>query len=145
MTLERLINCLNKLKPSNVYLAYNLLNNYKSNDWQEYTVNQNKPYSKKLIYENNLFDMYLISWNKNTVSNIHDHSNNGCILKVLQGKIIEDIYDENLNFIKSNKFNKNDISYIDNNIGYHAITNINNDMTYTLHIYSPPKYKTNYY
>ena len=89
--------------------------------------------------------MYLITWQKDSISKIHDHSENGCLMKILEGKISENLYDSNLNHIKNNIYYKDNIAYIDNLIGYHSIKNIHTKPSYSLHIYSPTNYKTKYY
>ena len=123
MSLNKLITNINKLPKFNFKHIKPLLYNYSENDWKKYK-SFTKSYSKKLIYKNNLYDMYLISWNINSISKIHDHSSNGCLMKVLDGKLSEDIFDHNLNYSKNNIYNKNNISYINNSIGYHSIENI---------------------
>ena len=64
--------------------------------------------------------MFLICWNKNQFSGIHNHSENGCIYKVVEGQLSEFLYDpNNLNLKQSTSFNTNSVAYIDDNIGYH--------------------------
>ena len=64
---------------------------------------------------------------------------------MLKGELKEDIYNTDLNFVKSNTFKENQLSYLDNSLGYHTINNINNDISVSLHLYSPPNYITKYY
>ena len=95
---------------------------------------------------NENFEIFIISWNKNQNAPIHDHSCNGCWLKVLQGKLIENIYESNsLSLCKSNTINTNDISFMKNNIGYHSMENNSDDIAVTIHIYNPPNHKTNFF
>jgi len=89
--------------------------------------------------------MYIITWNKCKESPIHDHSKNGCIYKILHGTLIEELYNNNLKIIQKNILHKDTIKYIDNKIGYHKIINPTDDISVSLHIYSPPNYKTKYY
>ena len=49
--------------------------------------------SINLIFRNEKYEIYLICWNKKQISKIHDHPENGCILKVLKGELIEYRYD----------------------------------------------------
>jgi predicted metal-dependent enzyme (double-stranded beta helix superfamily) len=41
------------------------------------------------IYSNEFFDLHIITWNVGQGSRIHDHSENGCVLKILQGQLQE--------------------------------------------------------
>ena len=97
----------------------------------------NKQYNKILIYSSKYFDIYIICWTNNISSVIHNHPKNGCLMKILQGKLYEKLYDKNLKLIGNNIYKKDNISYIDDTIGYHSISSLENN-TISLHIYSPP-------
>lgn len=145
MTIINLIRNLNVNYHQNLFK--NLLNyvqNYNDDDYKKYIQLTKGQYSKKLIYRNELFEVYLITWDKNVISKIHDHSNFGCIMKVLEGTLHEHLYDNNLNYTSENKYITNSTSFISNVIGYHKILNKDN-ISVSLHIYSPPNYKTNYF
>lgn len=120
------------------------LKKYNSSDWEIYKLNTHKDYEKNCIYRNKNIEIFLITWNKNKKSLIHDHSENGCLYKVLQGSIIEKRFNKELIQIDEKQLNKDEIGYIDNNYGYHSMHNLE-EITYSLHIYSPPNYKMNIY
>lgn len=119
-----------------------IIGNYNSDDWCNYLDKKN---DRLKIFENNVFEVYIIKWNKDKLSKIHNHSKNGCWLKILKGKIEENIYTHDLKLLYSNIYHENNISYINDKIGYHDVKNITNDIVYTLHIYSPPKHNTEYF
>ena len=73
-----------------------------------------------------LIDIYLIKWKPNTISKIHNHSKNGCYLFLLKGNIKEEIYSKKLSLIDVNYYSTFDLSYINDEIGYHRIINANN-------------------
>ena len=104
----------------------------------------NNNYNKHLLYKNDLLDCYLIFWNKNAQSSIHDHSQNGCYYKILKGSLCEYVYNDKLELIRLNNLLNNEVSYIDNNIGYHKMIN-DNIFSVSMHIYSPPDYIMNSY
>ena len=55
--------------------------------------NQNQyNYSKIKLFENSVFDIYVIFWINKTSVPFHDHSKHGCYFKVLDGEIEESIY-----------------------------------------------------
>ena len=147
-----------------------LLKSYNGHDWINYIkydfeIKDNKNYYKNLVEINDIIELYIITWNKNSFSPIHDHPENGCIIKILDGKLCEELYISKS--INDNKYveliNKsiNDNKYVElinksiiniNEIGYrignkilHKITNINEGITVSLHIYSKPNYKHNTY
>ena len=89
-------------------------------------------------------DIYFIVWKPNALSKIHNHSKNGCYMVILKGDIKEEIFNKNLNIIGSNYYSTFDISYINDNIGYHRIKNTN-QYSYSLHFYHPRNHKTIYF
>ena len=111
-----------------------ILEKYNAFDFRKFIEFDKKNYKKNLITTNNLFDMYLICWNNYQFSNIHKHPEKGCIMKVLENGLEEKIYDNTYKNIEIKYIKKNDISYIDNEIGLHSIHN-NNNKSISLHIY----------
>ena len=105
---------------------------------------ENNGYIKMQIFKNNILDCYLIFWEPYSKSPIHNHSNNGCNLKVLNGSLEETLYNLNtdgeLKLKKTSIIDKNNIGFIHNNMGVHSITNPNNYLVTSLHIYSPPDF-----
>tara|TARA_B100000787_G_C16196293_1_gene301116 strand:+ start:4217 stop:4756 length:540 start_codon:yes stop_codon:yes gene_type:complete len=109
-------------------------------------------YSKFEIYKNRNYEVNMVEWDKNAKSLIHNHSPNGCVLKLIDGNLIEDSFTypntrklENIKHVKRkilvpvHSFNKsNSHSYYME--GFHQISNINNGKSYSLHFYSPPNF-----
>ena len=126
---------------NNVKNIIKILEDYKGNDWKLYQNNNiKKDYIRNKIYSNKYFEIILISWSPYSKSEIHDHSKNGCAFKVLQGELVEYLYNKKLDLINNKNYLKNDISYIDNNMGYHKIINNTKNIVHSIHIYSPPNY-----
>lgn len=102
-------------------------------------------YYKKLIHNNDKFELYLIFWSPYASSPIHDHPEQGCVLKLLSGELIEEVFTNKNNIIKFD--HKNIISINDTNNRYgnkilHRIINYD-DFSVSLHLYFPPKFKQN--
>jgi hypothetical protein len=119
---------------NSIFLLKNIIHfNYENHNYVD-----NKyylPINNKL----NNIKVYIIRWVDYTP--FHDHSPNGCIFKILHGKLKSNIYINNNIITKI--YNKNDIDYIDNNIGLHDMENLFNDFSYSIHIYNKdyhPKY-----
>ena len=73
-----------------------LLLSYKSNkeDWDQFVHWQSHKYTRNLVdCGNGHFNLIVICWPKGIVSAIHDHPNSHCIVKVLDGSMIETRYD----------------------------------------------------
>ncbi len=131
-----------------------IVNNYISNDWEEY---KNKNPVKNLSFSNNysripimfdnleegkkdLYDMFLIKWEPHCHTSIHNHPDGDCIMKILEGKIIEQRFQNNDTCNEIKKLNINAISFMSDSLGLHRIINDNDTYSYSLHIYSPPLY-----
>ena len=130
---------------NNIKNILNILMEYNGIDWKKYIqYNNSNIYNRNVVYQDSDFEIVIITWNKNSKSEIHDHCKNGCAFKLLQGNLKEDIYDSKLNKIESEIILPNNISFINNNMGYHRI--INQDvLSVSMHIYSPPNYKCKIY
>lgn len=128
--LSEFLPCFSKfdLKIDNCHVSFN--NNY---------------YSRNLVYRNDKFDIYYICWKKNQKSKIHSHPNNGCLMKVLMGKVKECKYSNNINLekISEKELNVNDCGYMEGSKLLHDIEALED--TISLHIYSPPKFTPIYY
>ena len=146
--MNKLISNFRKLNINNTLLnGKKYLENYNSLDYKKFIKLNKKTYNKELVYRDNKFEIIIISWNKNQYSKIHNHSENGCLFKILEGELVESRYNtKNLQNYATIKYNKySGVSYIDNSIYYHKRDNIFDDICISIHVYSPPNFKaTNY-
>lgn len=122
----------------------NIINSYEGSDWREYCNFCKKKYKRNLVYTDDNIDVYIICWDRYQESKIHNHPDNGCLVRVMEGELIEYDYNENNKFIKKNIINKNSISFKKGNYDRHNIIN-GEDKSITLHIYSPPNFVTKYF
>lgn len=116
----------------------NFMENYNGIDWRKYA-DLNKDFCRKLIYRSNNLELLLLSWKKDHSTEYHFHPENGCLLRILEGTLMENIkLDDN---IKTNFYSQNNVSYMHDNKGSHKITALS--QTFSLHLYSPPGYYMN--
>ena len=135
------------LKDKELKDLFDFVIDYNGTDWKKHIVISNNYYKKK-IYSNELAEMFIITWNINAESKVHDHPDEGCILKVLKGKLKEEIYEnreDKIEYISEQILKYNDVGFQISNKYLHKIKNINKDYTVSLHIYSPPNFKIKYY
>lgn len=101
-------------------------------------------YKLKLPYTdyNDMFNMYIIKWSPGSLSPIHNHPELGCIMRILEGDVLEKKYDHDIKLeseilLSSNKDYDINLktTYIDDSQNYHSISNISKKPAYTLHIY----------
>ena len=137
----------NKIKEnSNLEDLRYILELYIGEDWKKYVKYNNERYNKILILRNEFIELFIICWNENQESKIHDHPLNGCLLKCLERHLIEDIFinkNSKIEYKSSNNITKNNIGYQSGIILLHKIKSQVNSVS--LHIYSPPNFKINYY
>ena len=140
-----------------------IIEEYNSDDWKKYVKINKITYNKEIVYSNKNFDVCIITWNAKQCCNPHDHADNGCIYKILKGELTEILLNKkNLRQTNTNKLcncvktlpddnikksilKLNSVRYIDDNIGLHSICNFSDEYAVSLHIYSPPNYKTKYF
>jgi len=144
-------NISNKLKDNKLETLIPLVKEYSGEDWKKYVSFSDEKYKRNLVKRNDKIEMLIICWNKNQYSCIHDHPINGCILKILAGKIEEHEYvlllkdkKEELKLSNINICEKDSIGYQEGTSGLHKIVNGDN-MSVSLHIYAPSNYKLTLY
>jgi len=103
--------------------------------------NTDQSYYRTILFQNETVEVIGIRWNINSKTTVHDHSEYGCIMIPIFGKLIETLYDHSFNELSTKEINE--ISYIDNNIGYHKIESLDNSLS--VHIYAPIKHITKTY
>lgn len=105
--------------------------------------NQENKYFFKFNDELRNVKAYIIRWHRYV--DVHDHPNTGCIFKILYGKLRSILYHTNLEYKDTTTYHKGNIGYIDNNLGYHDMENLNiGNYSYSIHIYEK-NYKPRFY
>ena len=100
-------------------ISRNILKDYKGDDWKQYVKVDNKRYCRNKIIENDNFEIFIISWNKNQ--------------------------NAPLELYESNCMKTNDVSFMKNDIGYHSILNESDEIAITFQVYNPPNHKTKFF
>lgn len=147
------------------------LNEYNSLDYLDFINEKNKERNKNLhtninndnyikndyytkikvdeinFYKPRNFDAYLIIWHSDKSSSIHNHSEKGCIFKVLTGSLIETRYQKHtLSELGSNLLYVGCSSYIHDDQALHKVVNDNkNNLSISIHIYAPKNHVTLHY
>ena len=138
---KKVINLLKNYKQSNLINLLEPMNNLRFNN-EEFNNNltfKKNEYNKSILYRDDKYEIILICWDANCETKIHNHPKNGCIMKILQGNLLEECFDKTYNNIRINNYKKNDVSYIHDDLYLHKIIN-SNQKSISLHIYSPPNF-----
>ncbi|XP_015604627.1 cysteine dioxygenase type 1 [Cephus cinctus] len=133
-----------------------IMASYKSNpqEWKKYAKFDRYRYTRNLVDEGNgKFNLMILCWGEGHGSAIHDHANAHCVMKVLQGELLETKYDwprscrdsgdneepEELQETNKNAIGLNHVCYINDSIGLHRVENPSTvNPAVSLHLYSPP-------
>ena len=148
--LNRMIISIEKhIESTGNFFIGDILKRYNGNDWLNHIDHSTTGLTRNKIYISNDIEVIILSWNSGYETLPHDHSKNGCWLKMLKGNVIETPYRDNQsNLIQTGETNlikEGHISFMCNDFGYHSIKNDTEDIVFSLHIYSPPLHKTKYF
>jgi len=123
----------------------NVVERYNGDDWMKYVTFNTNNYTRNIVKRGDAIEMLIICWLKKQQSKIHDHPENGCLMRLLDGEFEEHIYNiDGRSLRKIYTVKQNDIRYQEGNAGIHKIINKDNN-SISLHIYSPPNYSAKIY
>ena len=120
-----------------------ILSDIKLIDYSDYIKFSDVSYKKNYVLTNINFDIVIICWKKGQSTRIHDHPDNCCLVKLLEGHLIEEEYNSDLVLINTNHLEPNQYA---NKKGKEILHKIIPDVdSISIHIYVPGMYKPNYY
>lgn len=95
----------------------------------------NENYQRHLIYANNDYAIFVISWSAGQSVSYHSHSSNGCLFRLISGmmqetRLLKNDKEEEIILIP-----ESGSRYIDNSIAIHKILALEDSIS--LHVYSP--------
>lgn len=99
-------------------------------------------YTRNCIARTKDYEMILLCWDKNIKTAIHDHGGQDCWVYQVKGKIEETLYekldDNGLENPTTQTIGEGDLTYMNDDMGFHALENISDSRSLTLHIYNSP-------
>ena len=107
-------------------------------NYEKYIEFSKKGYKRNVVYRNHLFEISILCWTPGQQSAKHIHPKNGCLMKVLEGSLVEERYI--LDNVQTQLYKENDVTFIKGNQEHIIKNNSNTKNLVTLHIYSPPNY-----
>jgi predicted metal-dependent enzyme (double-stranded beta helix superfamily) len=103
-----------------------------------------RSYDRKSLLDDPSVEVVLITWPPGSRSVAHDHGKSSGIIRVIKGKIYQDVYaKKNKKFIKRITYGKDDI-IVETPDLIHIMGNASKTPSQSLHIYTP-KLKMNYF
>ena len=103
-------------------------------------INEIGTYYRNTVFKFDKYEIILIYWCPYSHSRVHYHPNKGCIMKILQGYLDIDIYDDSdfstIQHLSSIIRNEGEVEYIKGKHGIHRISNDTNGWyAISLHVY----------
>uniref|UniRef100_A0A0N4ZGM6 Cysteine dioxygenase n=1 Tax=Parastrongyloides trichosuri TaxID=131310 RepID=A0A0N4ZGM6_PARTI len=126
-----------------------ILSSYKSRkeDWSKFYFYDPHKYTRNLVDTGNgKYNAMILVWPEGIASPIHDHSENDCFVKVLEGELTETRYEwpkneeeeVDMTEIGRDTYTLNEVTYMCDKIGLHRMENNSNSKpAVTLHVYIP--------
>lgn len=90
-----------------------------------------------------IVDVYYFNWSPNVRTRIHDHAEKGCLMILINGKLNEKLYNQQLDVIAVSDYKSPNISFINDKKGYHSVKAL--EPTKSIHIYYPKGHVTKNY
>lgn len=127
-----------------------------SEQWQRYALAEpSRAYTRNGVDECNAkANLLILVWNPQKGSMIHDHANAHCIVKMLQGSLVETLYEwpveastvkeataspQTMTVKRETTLRAGDVAYMSDTIGLHRMSNPSaTELAVSLHLYTPP-------
>ncbi|CAK7202962.1 hypothetical protein SEUCBS139899_005689 [Sporothrix eucalyptigena] len=129
-----------------------LMKEYDASDegWMPYNFGDaSRGYTRNLVDEGNgKSNLLVLVWSPGKGSQIHDHGNAHCLMKILRGDLTETRYafpeettdgtPHPMTITSEKTYHENAVAYMADELGVHKISNKGSDFAVSLHLYTPP-------
>lgn len=98
-------------------------------------------YTRNCVLRTDDFELLLLCWEQDQETPIHCHNGEECWVYLANGKLQEKRYVEEkseLKLIADVKMTQDRLSYMNDDLGYHSLHNINKGRSMSLHLYVGP-------
>lgn len=98
-------------------------------------------YTRNCVKRTEAYELLLLCWEEGQDTPIHCHNGEECWVYLAKGKLNEKRYveeDDDLKLIADVKMTKDKLSYMNDDLGYHSLHNINKGRSMSLHLYVGP-------
>ena len=110
-------------------------------EFREYATWKNEDYTRNCLAKTEDYEFILLCWDGNCETAIHDHAGQNCWVVQVSGTVKETRYSgeadgleiESVGYLKPGQ-----VSYMNDQLGYHKIENNSGEKAMTLHVYVKP-------
>ena len=118
-------------------------------DFEAFQSWSSEKYTRNCLYKDEQFELLLLCWNDGQETSVHDHDGEDCWVYLLKGEMQEVFYSfDNSNNLKeghSKIVQPNQLSFMNDRIGYHKLRNCFKGKSMSLHLYAKPIEQCNFY
>lgn len=139
-TVEQLIESFQDAEPYEQGLILNNID-IPTSEFLQFTNWTDGCYTRNCLARTEEFEFILLCWDGNCQTKIHDHDGQDCWVYQVDGKLREVRYEgseDNLKVYSDETLNEGEVSYMNDQMGYHRIENPSDTKAMTLHIYANP-------
>lgn len=115
---------------------------FKSIDFSLYESWSNERYTRNCLFRDEDFELILICWKIGQGTAIHGHDGEDCWVYLLEGEINEVYFnvneDNKLQEVGSHKVVPNQLSFMNDKVGFHKLENCFDGKSMSLHLYAKP-------
>ncbi|WP_052461003.1 cysteine dioxygenase [Psychroserpens mesophilus] len=123
--------------------------NFDTIDFKDFESWSSEKYTRNCIFKDHQFELILLCWNKGQETKIHNHSSEDCWVYLLKGEMEEVFYSlDNSNCLKeefSQTIVPHQLSFMNDNLGFHKLRNSFEGQSLSLHVYAKPIEQCDFY
>tara|TARA_R110000751_G_scaffold245379_1_gene345388 strand:- start:769 stop:1299 length:531 start_codon:yes stop_codon:yes gene_type:complete len=102
----------------------------------------NEKYTRNCLFKDANFELILLCWEQEQETAVHGHDGEDCWVYLLEGEMEEVFFtiddDQNLREVGSKKVESNQLTFMNDKIGFHKLKNSNLGRSISLHLYAKP-------
>ncbi len=97
------------------------------------------PETNHVLVRNKLMKVVLIHWPAGKSTTVHGHAKGGCVFRLLYGDLVEERFSNrhSATILSKNFLYSGSISYLDNQMAFHKVSNPFETSAISLHAYTP--------
>lgn len=140
-TIQKLLQLLSQSSTEDYNVILNTFN-FESVDFSPFESWSHKSYTRNCVFRDSNFELILLCWEQGQETAIHGHDGEDCWVYLLEGEM-EEVYftmDENqyLREVGSRKIDPNQLTFMNDKIGFHKLKNSCEGTSMSLHLYAKP-------
>lgn len=104
--------------------------------WPNRVAFRKNNYNRISLIKCEAYELLLLCWNPAQASDFHSHPSKGCLVKILQGRLEDELKLED----QDSQFRShmtNDVFFISDKMGQHRVFNAQEEHAVSLHLYAP--------